>query len=64
MKLLLDTHTILWSWWDDPLLGSQAREDIANASNQKLVSIATPIVSREKVFDSYGVRRIWQERLS
>lgn len=133
MKLLLDTHAILWFWWDDPRLGSQAREDIVNASNQKLVSIATPwevaikvslkkldlggpfpgffreymqrsflewlpledrhfdilvslpfhhrdpfdrlliaqaiaedvpIVSSEKVFDSYGVRRIWQERLS
>ncbi len=35
MKLLLDTHAILWFWWDDPRLGSQAREDIANASNQK-----------------------------
>ena len=39
MKLLLDTHAILWFWWDDPRLGSQAREAIANASNQKLVSI-------------------------
>ena len=34
MKLLLDTHTILWFWWDDPRLGPKAREAIANASNR------------------------------
>jgi PIN domain nuclease of toxin-antitoxin system len=97
MKLLLDTHTILWFWWDDPRLGAKAREAIENAGNQKLVSIAAPwevaikvslkkldlggpfhhrdpfdrlliaqglaedmpIVSRETVFDLYGVHRIW-----
>ncbi|MFM7136684.1 MAG: type II toxin-antitoxin system VapC family toxin [Planctomycetota bacterium] len=42
MKLLLDTHAILWFWWDDPQLGSQAREAITKAGNQKMVSIATP----------------------
>lgn len=42
MRLLLDTHTILWFWWDDPQLGSEAREAIENAGNQKLVSIAAP----------------------
>jgi len=42
MRLLLDTHTILWFWWDDPQLGSKAREAIENAGNQKLVSLAAP----------------------
>jgi len=42
MRLLLDTHTILWFWWDDPRLGAKAREAIVNAGNQKLVSIAAP----------------------
>jgi PIN domain nuclease of toxin-antitoxin system len=42
MRLLLDTHTILWFWWDDPQLSAKARDFIANAGNQKLVSIAAP----------------------
>lgn len=24
MKLLLDTHTVLWFWWDDPQLSVNA----------------------------------------
>ncbi len=38
MKLLLDTHAVLW-WLDDPLLLSPtARETIAEPSNEVLVS--------------------------
>ena len=40
MKLLLDTHAVLW-WPDDPLLLSlTAREAIAEPSNDVLVSAA------------------------
>jgi PIN domain nuclease of toxin-antitoxin system len=40
MKLLLDTHVVLWWLRDDPKLGSKARHMIA--SGNILVSIATP----------------------
>lgn len=40
MKLLLDTHTVLW-WLDDPSVLSQtAREAIAEPGNEVLVSAA------------------------
>ena len=40
MKLLLDTHVVLW-WLDDPLLLSlAAREAIADPTNEVLVSAA------------------------
>ncbi|MGZ5443301.1 MAG: type II toxin-antitoxin system VapC family toxin [Thermoanaerobaculia bacterium] len=39
--LLLDTHAILWFFWDDPQLSSTAKVTIENAANRKLVSIAS-----------------------
>ena len=42
MKLLLDTHTALWFWWNDPKLSKTARELIILPTNQKFVSLATP----------------------
>ncbi len=39
--LLLDTHAVLWFFWDDPLLSSTAKVAIENADNRKLVSIAS-----------------------
>ena len=40
MKLLLDTHAVLW-WLDDPLLLSlMARQAIAEPGNDVLVSAA------------------------
>lgn len=41
MKLLLDTHVILWWLDDDPRLGRRARNVIADDANQTLVSIAS-----------------------
>jgi PIN domain nuclease of toxin-antitoxin system len=41
MKLLLDTHTLLWWWGDDPLLSATARKAIANEANTVLVSAAS-----------------------
>jgi PIN domain nuclease of toxin-antitoxin system len=39
--LLLDTHAVLWFFWDDPLLSSAAKQAIESADNRKLVSIAS-----------------------
>jgi PIN domain nuclease of toxin-antitoxin system len=41
-SLLLDTHAILWFWWDDPRLSARAKALICDPANQKLVSMATP----------------------
>jgi PIN domain nuclease of toxin-antitoxin system len=41
MNLLLDTHTMLWFFWDDPLLSTSAKALIEDPANRKLVSIAS-----------------------
>ena len=38
MTLLLDTHTFLWFWWDNPQLSEAAKQAICDATNRKLVS--------------------------
>lgn len=40
-RLLLDTHTLLWWLSDDPALSMSARSDIADATNEPLVSTAS-----------------------
>jgi PIN domain nuclease of toxin-antitoxin system len=42
MTLLLDTHTVLWFWWNDPLLSASAKALICDPTNRKVVSPATP----------------------
>jgi PIN domain nuclease of toxin-antitoxin system len=39
--LLLDTHALLWFFWDDPQLSGRAKALIEDAENRKLVSIAS-----------------------
>ena len=41
MRLLLDTHTFLWSVENSPRLSAGARAAIADAGNEKLLSIAS-----------------------
>lgn len=41
MKLLLDTHALLWWLTDDGQLGRQARERIAEPGNDVLVSVVS-----------------------
>lgn len=41
MKLLLDTHALLWWWTDDPQLSPTARALIADEGNAVLVSAAS-----------------------
>jgi len=40
-SLLLDAHTMLWFFWDNPQLSTRAKALIEDANNRKLVSIAT-----------------------
>ena len=42
MKVLLDTHTTLWFWWDDPRLSPHAKSVIGDPLVHKFVSLATP----------------------
>lgn len=41
MNLLLDTHTFLWFWWDDPQLSDPAKSTIMEPANRKLISTAS-----------------------
>ena len=41
MKLLLDTHALLWWWTNDAQLSAKAKRAIANDSNTVLVSAAS-----------------------
>ena len=41
MRLLLDTHTLLWWLANDPKLSAQARAAIANPRNDCFVSLAS-----------------------
>jgi len=41
VRLLLDTHTVLWFLANDPALSATARAAIEDPANHKLVSIAT-----------------------
>lgn len=41
MKLLLDTHTLLWWWTNDPQLTAKAKRLIASDGNTVLVSAAS-----------------------
>ena len=40
-SLLLDAHTMLWFFWDDPQLSAGAKTLIEDADNRKLVSITS-----------------------
>src|SRR5690554_3916243 len=54
MNLLLDTHTFLWFWWDDPKLSDAAKEVIIDPNNRKLVST----VSRWEVAIKVGLKKL------
>ena len=41
VKLLLDTHAVVWWWLDDPRLPAAARAAIASAGNTVCVSAAS-----------------------
>lgn len=41
MRVLLDTHALLWWFTDDPRLSQRARDTIANEANAVVVSAAS-----------------------
>lgn len=41
MRLLLDSHTLLWSFWNSSRLGTQARDAIRSPDNEAFVSVAS-----------------------
>lgn len=64
MKLLLDTHVLLWWLRDNPLLRSRARALIADRRNEVLISIASfwelSIKRRKGGIEDGGVK-VWHE---
>lgn len=42
MRLMLDTHVLLWWLQDNARLGQRARDFIADSANQVTISVATP----------------------
>lgn len=51
MKLLLDTHALLWWLADDPRVGPRARDLIADPENEALVSVVAlwEVVIKQRV---------------
>jgi PIN domain nuclease of toxin-antitoxin system len=41
MALLIDTHVLLWYYWDSNQLSTKSREDINNLNNEIYISIAS-----------------------
>ncbi len=41
MRLLLDTHTLLWAYWSDPKLSTTSAQLITDPGNQILTSSAS-----------------------
>jgi PIN domain nuclease of toxin-antitoxin system len=41
VNLLVDTHSMLWFFWDDPQLSATAKALIEDPANRKVVSIAS-----------------------
>jgi PIN domain nuclease of toxin-antitoxin system len=63
VKLLLDTHAVVWWWTDDPRLPATARGMIAAAANSVYVSAvsAWEIATKNRLGKWPGVERIIEE---
>ena len=63
MRVLLDTHAFVWWVADSRRLSETARGAIRNEGNDILIAQALAhdlaIVSNERLFESYGVSRLW-----
>lgn len=59
LKLLLDTHTLLWWWKDDPRLSKRAAKAIADETNAVLVSAvsAWEIATKHRIGKLPGAER-------
>ncbi len=60
MKLLLDTHTLIWWLADSPMLSTPAREAIADRANSVWVSAASAweITTKHRIGKLPGVHSI------
>ena len=60
MNLLLDTHTVVWWWIDDPRIPAAARGAIADSTNIVYVSAVSPweIATKNRLGKWPGVERI------
>jgi PIN domain nuclease of toxin-antitoxin system len=63
VKLLLDTHAVVWWWLDDPRLAAKARAAIAATSNTVCVSAASAweIATKNRLGKWPDVERIIDE---
>jgi len=63
VKLLLDTHAVVWWWTDDPRLPATARGAIADVTNTIHVSTvsAWEIATKNRLGKWPGVERIVEE---
>jgi PIN domain nuclease of toxin-antitoxin system len=63
LKLLLDTHTVVWWWLDDPRLPARARATIADAANTVHVSAvsAWEVATKSRLGEWPDVDRIADE---
>ena len=59
MKLLLDTHALLWWWKDDPRLSKRAATAITDEANTVLVSAASAweIATKHRIGKLPGAER-------
>ena len=64
MRLLLDTHALLWWWKDDPRLSKRAAAAIADEANTVLVSAASAweIATKHRIGKLPGVEVALRER--
>lgn len=60
MRLLLDTHALLWWYADDPRLPGSARKLIQSPETQVLVSAASvwEIATKARIGKLHGVQRL------
>ncbi len=63
LKLLLDTHALLWWWKDDPRLSKRAAKAIADEANIVLVSAASAweIATKHRIGKLPGAERAVRE---
>ena len=63
MRLLLDTHALLWWWKDDPRLSKRAAAAIADEANTVLVSAASAweIATKHRIGKLPGVENALRE---
>ena len=60
MKLLLDTHALLWWWKNDPRLSKKALNAIKNENNVVLISAASAweIATKHRIGKLPGVEHV------